>query len=266
MSWSRRSLLLAAALTALSSGCGSSSDTAAPASTGPAASSAPAPSGSLTVFAAASLTGSFTTLGKQFEAAHPGATVTFSFGSSSTLAQQIISGAPADLFASASAKNMTDVVTAGDAAQPRTFATNVAQVAVAPRSAARVRTLADLAKPDVKVALCQPEVPCGALAQKVLANARLDVKPVTQGLDVKAVLATVTSGEVDAGIVYVTDVLAAGAAVTGVGIPAEVNASTAYPIVTVLTSRNIALGQAFEDYILSADGQRVLSSAGFGTP
>ena len=116
------------------------------------------------------------------------------------------------------------------------------------------------------VALCQPEVPCGALAQKVLANAKVTVTPVTQGLDVKAVLATVSSGEVDAGIVYVTDVKAAGASVTGVTIPGDVNASTAYPIATVKTSKNTPLGQAFEDYVLSADGQSVLSQAGFAKP
>ncbi len=258
----RRSLLTAAALAAVLAGCGSSSS--GPAATTQAA--GPGLSGSITVFAAASLTGSFTTLGKQFEAAHPGTKVTFSFGASSTLSQQITGGAPADVFASASAKNMTDVVTAGDAADPKTFAKNGAEIAVAPASASKVMSLADLAKPGVKVALCQPEVPCGALAQKVLGNAKVAVQPVTQGLDVKAVLATVSSGEVDAGIVYVTDVKAAGSSVHGVAIPADVNASTAYPIAMVKTSKNTQLGQAFEDYVLSTDGQSVLSRAGFAQP
>jgi len=263
MSWSRRSLLTALAL--LLAGCGGS-DRATPRSTSPAGSGSPALSGSITVLAAASLTGSFTTLGKQFQAAHPGTTVTFSFGASSTLAQQITNGAPADVFASASAKNMTDVVTAGDAADPRTFANNVAQIAVSSTSASKVTSLADLGRPDVKVALCQPEVPCGALAQKVLANAKVAVKPVTQALDVKSVLATVTSGEVDAGIVYVTDVKAAGTSVAGIAIPPDVNASTSYPIVTVKASKNMALARAFEDYVLSPEGQAVLSQAGFAKP
>jgi len=258
----RTSLLTATALTAVLAGCGSSS-------TGPAATSQGATSalsGSITVFAAASLTGSFTSLGKQFETAHPGTTVSFSFGASSTLSQQITSGAPADVFASASTKNMTDVVTAGDAVDPKTFATNVAAIAVAPASAGKIMSLADLAKPGVKVALCQPEVPCGALAQKVLGNVKVAVSPVTQGLDVKAVLATVKSGEVDAGIVYVTDVQAAGSSVIGVNIPADVNASTAYPIAIVKTSKNTQLGQAFEDYVLSAEGRGVLGKAGFARP
>ncbi len=255
----RTSLLTATALTAVLAGCGSSSTATTQGATS-------ALSGSITVFAAASLTGSFTSLGKQFETAHPGTTVSFSFGASSTLSQQITSGAPADVFASASTKNMTDVVSAGDAVDPKTFATNVAAIAVTPASAGKVMSLADLAKPGVKVALCQPEVPCGALAQKVLGNAKVAVSPVTQGLDVKAVLATVKSGEVDAGIVYVTDVQAAGSSVIGVNIPADVNASSTYPIAIVKTSKNTQLGQAFEDYVLSAEGRAVLGKAGFARP
>ncbi len=267
MSWSRRTVLTAAALAPLLlAACGSSSGTAKTGSGAAGGSSAPALSGSITVLAAASLTGSFTMLGKQFESAHPGTKVTFSFGASSALAQQITSGAPVDVFASASSKNMTAVVTAGDAADPKTFANNVAEIAVAPASAGKVTGLADLARPGVKVALCQPEVPCGALAQKVLVKAKVMLTPVTRGLDVKAVLATVSSGEVDAGIVYVTDVKAAGAAVTGVTIPTDANASTAYPIATVKTSKNAGLAQAFEDYVLSADGQGVLTQAGFAKP
>ncbi len=240
-----------------------------PASTG----SAPAPtatgaalSGSITVFAAASLTGTFPTLGARFEQQHPGTSVRFSFGASSTLAQQITAGAPADVFASASARNMTQVTAAGDAADPVTFANNVAQIAVAPASAGRVTALADLADPGVKVALCQPQVPCGALAQQVLANAGVTVHPVTQGLDVKSTLAHVLSGEADAAVVYLTDVRAAGAKVTGVPVPAADNASTAYPIATVTATRNRPLAEAFERFVLSADGQAVLAEAGFARP
>lgn len=263
MSASRRRLPATALVALLIGGCSSPAGKAVPAG---ASSSARALSGSITVFAAASLTDSFTTLGRQFEAAHPGTTAKFSFAASSALAQQITSGAPADVFASASTKNMDQVVLAGDARAPKKFAGNVAEIAVAPGSAGKVRSLADLAKPGVKVALCQPEVPCGALAQRVLNNAKLTVTPITRGLDVKAVLATVSSGEVDAGIVYVTDVRAAGSSVTGVVIPAAVNASTAYPIATVTASRNAALAGAFEAYVLSPEGQRVLKQAGFARP
>ena len=218
------------------------------------------------MFAAASLTQTFTTLGHQFEAAHPGTTVKFSFGASSALAQQIIAGAPADVFASASPKNMTQVTTAGDATDPKTFAKNVAEIAVAPDHASEVTSIADLGKAGVTVALCQPQVPCGALAQQVLANAHVTVKPVTQGLDVKSTLAYVTSGEVDAAIVYVTDVKAAGSTVKGVEVPPADNASTAYLIAPVTASGNRALAAAFEDYVLSPAGQGALSQAGFQPP
>ncbi len=256
----RHAILALSALPGLAlAGCGSAAHGSAGTVTGKI-------SGKITVFAAASLTGSFTDLGKAFESAHPGTTVAFSFGASSTLAMQITSGAPADVFASASAKNLDTVVAAGAAAAPRTFATNSAEVAVAPASRTSVTSLADLGKVGVKVALCQPEVPCGALATSVLGHAGVQVTPVTRGLDVKAVLASVTSGEVDAGIVYVTDVLAAGAKVVGVTIPAGQNSSTAYPIATVTSSRNPLLAKAFDDFVLSPVGEAVLARAGFGKP
>lgn len=259
-----------AAVAVLSAACGSSSSSSAsPSASAPAtsvATSSPAVSGTITVFAAASLTKAFTTLGTQFQTAHPGTTVRFSFDASSALAQQIVSGAPADVFASASAKNMTQVTAGGDAAEAKTFAENVAEIAVAPSSASRVTSIADLGKAGVKVALCQPQVPCGALAQKVLATAKVTVEPVTQGLDVKSTLAYVTGGEVDAAVVYVTDVLAASAKVKGVLIPAADNASTAYPIATLKDSRNPATAAAFEALVLSPAGQAVLAAAGFRKP
>lgn len=220
----------------------------------------------LTVYAAASLTTVFTQLGKDFEAANTGTTVTFNFGSSSGLAQQIIAGAPADVFASASTKNMRQVLVAGDAAGPEVFANNVAQIAVAPSSRDKVRSLQDLADSRVKVALCAPAVPCGALAAKVLDAANISVKPVTHGLDVTSTLAYVTSDQVDAAIVYVTDVLAAGNKVVGVPIPVGVNASTAYEIATVTSSKRRLLAETFVRFVLSGGGQRVLVEAGFQTP
>jgi molybdate transport system substrate-binding protein len=258
-----RVALTLALLAAVSSACGSSSGS----KSSPAAPAASAPtSGTITVLAAASLTGVFTDLGKQFEAAHPGTTVKFSFGASSALAQQIIAGAPADVFASASPKNMTQVTDAGDATGPKTLATNVAEIAVAPTSASKVTAIGDLAMPGVTVALCQPQVPCGALAQTVLGKSHVTVKPVTQGLDVKSTLAYVTGGQADAAIVYVTDVQAAGSKVKGVEISPADNASTAYPIATVKNSKNTATAMAFEDFVLSPAGQAALKKAGFQTP
>jgi molybdate transport system substrate-binding protein len=222
--------------------------------------------GTLTVFAAASLTSSFTELGRQFEAGHPGTTVTFSFGASSALAQQILAGAPADVFAAASAATMKQVTDTGEAGEPTTFATNAGEIAVSLASTATIATVADLAKPGVRVALCQPQVPCGALARSVLAKAKVTVSPVTLGLDVKSTLAYVASGEADAAIVYVTDVRAAGSTVRGVTIPADVNASTAYPIVVVNGAKNATLARAFTDFVVSAAGRNVLAAAGFSGP
>ena len=151
------------------------------------------------MFAAASLTGTFTQLGKQFEAAHPGDKVTFSFGPSSGLAEQITNGAPADVFASAATANMDQVVKAGDASNPQNFAKNIMEVAVPPSNPANVKSVDNLAKSSVKVALCQPQVPCGVVAAEVFKNAGITVKPVTLEADVKSVLTQVELGDVDAG-------------------------------------------------------------------
>jgi len=218
------------------------------------------------VFAAASLKDAFTTIGRQFEAAHPGVRVVFNFGPSSGLATQITQGAPADVFASASVKNMDQAVTAGSASSPRTFASNVMEIAVPPTNPANVTQLSDLARSTVTVALCQKAVPCGATAAKVFAKAHLTVTPLTQEVDVKAVLTKVSLGEVDAGVVYVTDVLAAGDKVKGIAIPTGLNASTTYPIATVTKAPNQAAAQAFTDYVLSPLGAGVLTSAGFAKP
>jgi molybdate transport system substrate-binding protein len=259
----RAGVVAVAAAAALLAGCGGSSGT------GPSGSSASPSSsvnGTITVFAAASLKESFTKLGTQFEAAHPGTKVVFSFAASSALAQQIQQGAPADVFASASTKNMDQVVTSGDASGPANFVKNEMEIAVPPDNPAHIATVADLAKQGVKVALCQTAVPCGSTAQKVFTNAKVTVTPVTQEADVKATLSKVTLGEVDAGVVYVTDVRAAGATVKGIEIPADVNASTTYPITMLKGSTNTATAQAFVAYVLSGEGQAVLTAAGFAAP
>jgi len=223
-------------------------------------------SGNITVFAAASLTESFTELGKQFESANPGTKVTFSFGASSALAQQINSGAPADVFASASPKNMDQVVDAGGASNPKVFATNKMEIATPPNNPADIASVSDLAKSSIKTALCQPQVPCGSVAQQVFTNAKITVKPVTLEPDVKSVLTKVQLGEVDAGMVYVTDVKAAGDKVKGVEISDDVNASTDYPIAALAKSGNPAVGSAFVDLVLSPAGEGVLNAAGFQAP
>jgi molybdate transport system substrate-binding protein len=272
----RRFTVIAAGLAACAlAGCSSSSSTSAPATaTSSAASSAAAngtspaaaSTGTITVFAAASLMGTFTQLGKQFEAAHPGDTVKFSFGGSSTLATQITGGAPADVFASAAPANMDTVVSAGDASNPQDFAKNTAEVAVPPNNPAKVSSVTDLAKSSVKVALCEPKVPCGVVAAEVFKNAGITVKPVTLQPDVKSVLTQVELGSVDAGMVYVTDVKAAGSKVKGVVIPASDNASTLYPIATISSSTHQAEAAAFVAYVLSPAGQQVLAAAGFQMP
>jgi molybdate transport system substrate-binding protein len=265
----RRFTLIAAGLAAVAvAGCSSSgsasstSSTSSPPATSPAASS----TGTITVFAASSLKEAFTTLAGQFEAAHPGDTVKFSFGPSSGLATEITSGAPADVFASASPKNMQQVVSAGDASSSQDFAKNVMEVAVPPNNPGKVTSVTDLAKSSVKVALCQPQVPCGTVAAKVFKKAGIKVTPVTLQPDVKSVLTQVETGNVDAGMVYVTDVLAAGTKVKGVTIPASDNASTLYPIAAISGSNHKSIAQAFVAYVLSPAGQQVLAAAGFEKP
>jgi molybdate transport system substrate-binding protein len=220
----------------------------------------------LRVFAAASLTESFTELGKQFEADHPGAEVEFNFGPSSGLAEQIGGGAPADVFASASPSNMDTLVTEGAATEPQDFAVNNVAIAVPPDNPAGIESLADLARPDVKVAVCQAQVPCGKVAAEVFANAQLTVQPATEEVDVKSVLTKVTLDEVDAGIVYVTDVLAAGDEITGVEIPGDVNATTTYPIAPLEDSEHQEVAADFVDLVLSDAGAKVLEEAGFQSP
>lgn len=243
----------------LVAGCSSSSSKGS----GPSTSGA-ALSGAITVDAGSSLKEAFTTLKTQFEAAHPGTTITVNYGASSDFATQIGQGAPVDVFASASKKNMTQL--GAVAINPTDFVSNTAEIAVPPGNPAKIAALADLARSGVKVAVCAPAVPCGVIATKVFANAKITVHPTASLADVKTTLATVQSGEVDAGIVYVTDVRAAGAKVKGIPIPSAVNAKTVYPIAVLKNAKNAALAQSFVAYVLSAAGQQVLTADGFSTP
>ena len=262
----RARLLAAVALTAMlasTAACGGD-DTASTPSGG---SSSAGMSGSVTVLAAASLTESFNQIGKDFEAANPGIKVTFSYGGSSGLAQQITSGAPADVFAAASPATMKTVTDAGDATgTPATFVKNQLVIAVPKGNPKGISALAALAKPDLKVALCAKEVPCGAAAVKALAAANVKVTPVTLEQDVKAALAKVKLGEVDAALVYRTDAKAASADVDGVEFPESAQAINDYPIVALKGAPNPAGAAAFVAYVQSAPALKVLTDAGFQQP
>ncbi len=222
-------------------------------------------SGDITVFAAASLAEPFTAIGARFESEHPGTTVTFSFAGSSGLAAQIVNGAPADVFAPASTATMDQVMASGatSAGEPVTFARNTIAIAVPPGNPGAVTSLADLADAACTVALCQEQVPCGTAASQVLDEAGLNVSPVTLEPDVKAVLTKVRMGEVDAGLVYVSDLVAAGADVTGIAIPEAVNAWTTYPIAVLTDGPEAATAAAFVAEVRSRHGQAVLEEAGF---
>ncbi len=217
-----------------------------------------------TVFAAASLTEAFTELGDAFTAEQPDADLTFVFASSSDLARQVVEGAPVDVFASADPANMANVTDAGAAsAEPMVFATNRAAIIVAPGNPLQISSVEDLATADLVVVVCSPDVPCGTYAGTIFDNAGVDVTPDSYEENVKAVATKVTLGEADAGIVYTTDVLAAGDAASGVEIPDDVNVVAEYPIVAVSDS---TAARAFIEFVTSAAGQRILASHGFGAP
>jgi molybdate transport system substrate-binding protein len=209
------------------------------------------------------LTGAFTEIGKAFESTHPDASIAFNFGGSSSLAEQIAQGAEVDVFASADTAIMREVVDAQLAANPVDFASNTLQIATPPGNPANVGSVADLAKPSVKVAICAAEVPCGVAAIALFAKASVNVTPVTREPDVKSVLAKVIADEVDAGVVYVTDVLVSGDKVTGVAIPADVNVAVTYPIATLSESTNPFAAQ-FAAFVAGPEGQAILAKYGFG--
>lgn len=231
------------------------------------ASQSASPSQALTVFAAASLKGTFTELGQRFEASHPGTTVRFSFGGSSDLATQLIEGAAADVFASADPANMAKVTAEKlVAGEPVRFATNTLQVAVPPGNPAQIASFADLGRNGVKVVVCAPQVPCGSATKRVEAATGVELRPVSEENSVTDVLNKVTSGEADAGVVYRTDVAAAGDRVLGVAFPEASRAVNVYPIAVLSGSDNQTLAREFVDLVTGDQGQRVLADAGFGQP
>lgn len=265
--WIRTALAGLTALVVVGlAGCGNTSDTGGSTSGGAAPTSAGA-TGTVTVFAAASLTESFTTIGKDFEVANPGTKVVFNFAGSSALATQINQGAPADLFASASPTNLKVVTDAGNGdGTPTTFVKNQLVIAVPKGNSKGVKALADLTRPAVKVALCAEQVPCGAAAKKALDTAGVKLTPVTLEQDVRGALSKVKLGEVDAALVYRTDAKAASTEVQGIEFPESAGAINEYPIVVLKDAPNKLGAQAFLTYVLSDRARAVLTQAGFQAP
>ena len=224
-------------------------------------------SGSITVFGAASLTKTFTALAADFQKLHPKVTVATSFAGSADLVTQITAGAPADVFASADTKNMDKLTTASlIEGTPVNFATNVLEIAVPPSNPAKIADFADLAKPGVKTVICAPAVPCGAATVAIENATGVKLTPVSEETAVTDVLGKVSSGEADAGLVYVTDVKGAGSAVKGITFADSSKAVNTYPIAALKASKAPKVAQAFLDYVTGKVGQKVLADAGFGKP
>jgi molybdate transport system substrate-binding protein len=232
----------------------------------PPAGSASGPGGTITVFAASSLTAAFTAIGKDFEKDHSGSMVKFSFGGSSTLVAQMQQGAIGDVFASADQPNMQKATDSGLLAGPASiFAHNRLEIVVAAGNPAHIAMLSDLARSGLVVVMCGPAVPCGRYASEALQKAGVSVKPASQETDVKAVVSKVALGEADAGVVYVTDIKAGGAAVQGVQIPLAQNIVADYPVALLKDSQNAPLAKAFVSYLLGG-GQQTLARYGFTGP
>jgi molybdate transport system substrate-binding protein len=248
-------VLATAVLLAAAPGCGSDRKS------GP---SVPAEE-TIVVFAAASLTKSFTEIGDQFSKDNPGVAVEFSFAGSADLLTQLTQGAHADVFASADTKNMDKAAKAGLlAGDPVTFASNTLTIAVAPGNPKEITGFGDLSRPGLDVVVCAPQVPCGSAAQKLETDTGLTLNPVSEESSVTDVLNKVSSGQADAGLVYVTDSAAAGAKVTAVRFPEAAGAVNTYPIATLEQAGNPALARKFVDLVTGSDGQQILAGAGFG--
>jgi molybdate transport system substrate-binding protein len=226
-----------------------------------------AETGTLTVLAASSLTETFTTLAKDFEADHPGVKVRLAFDSSATLAEQVTQGAPADVLATADERTMQTVVDAhGTEGDPRLFATNHLQLVVPKDNPAGIQQFSDLEKPGVKYVVCVDSAPCGKLAATVLSATGIKTKPVSEEVDVKAVLSKVELGEADAGLVYATDAVAGGDKVEPVDIPTSDDNLNSYPIAALSDAQKPVLAKEWVDLVTGPTGQQVLADAGFGKP
>jgi molybdate transport system substrate-binding protein len=220
----------------------------------------------VTVFAAASLTEAFDELAERFEAEHPLVEVVLNPGGSAALAQQIVEGAPADVFASAAEPPMQTVIDAGLASDAVVFATNTLELVVPAGNPGGVTGLDDLARPELRVALCDVTVPCGAASEALLARQGVAASADTLESDVKAVLTKVVLGEVDAALVYRTDVIAAGDAVEGIEVPGAASVVNRYPIGAMADAADPDVAADFVAFLTGPDGRAVLAAAGFGAP
>jgi len=256
----RAAFALTAALTIAAGGAAAAAPASAPAAR-------VQPSGTLTVSAAASLTDVFPVIAKAFEKRFPGVTVTFNFAGSSALVEQVIAGAPVDVLATASESTLWKATAAGLTGRPLLFAKNTMAIAMPSDNPAHITQLSDLQNPGVLVGLCAASVPCGSAANQIIAKNFLTVKPVTLELDVRALLGKVIAGEVDAGIVYVSDVRSAGSSVSSVQIPPMENVFTTYPIASVNEAPNPAAAAAFVSYVrYTPSAQGILRAYGFAKP
>ena len=259
----RRNRIVAAAIACavvLVGACSSDSTTATNRDTSSATATA---SGSITVFAAASLTESFTDEAAVLASERPGLSITYNFAGSGALVTQVQQGAPADVIATADAASMQRLVDAGVVDPPATFARNKLEILVAPGNPKRITGLSDLARSDVTFVTEDDNVPAGTYAAQALTAADVTVSPVSKEADVKSAVAKVTSGEADATIVYVTDVIAAGSKGQGVEIPDNHNVVATYPIAIVKATKNRAAAEAFVEAVLSGSGQQTLARRGF---
>jgi molybdate transport system substrate-binding protein len=220
--------------------------------------------GYINVFAAASLTASFNALGIAFHQAHPEVGVNFSFAGTPTLVTQIEQGAPADVFASADSTNMDKLTTDGfTSGSSKVFARNQLEIVVAPGNPKAITGLADLAKSGLIYITEAPSVPAGKYSLQALSAAGVKVTPKSLETSVAAVIGKIELGEADAGIVYTTDIQAAGSKVQGVPIAAADNVIATYPIVAVKGTKYSEVANAFIDYVLSSTGQSTLAAFGF---
>jgi molybdate transport system substrate-binding protein len=242
-------------------GCGRSDEASSPTSSSGAA------DGKLIVFAAASLKKTFTEIGEQFKTDNPGSDVEFSFAGSSDLVTQLTQGAPADVFASADTKNMDKAAKADLlVGEPVNFASNTLTIVTPPGNPKKVVSFADLAQPGLSVVVCAPQVPCGSATEKIEKATGVQLNPVSEESQVTDVLGKVTSGEADAGLVYVTDAQGAGDKVTAVNFAESADAVNTYPIAVLEQSKQQELAGKFVDLVTGEAGQKVLNAAGFANP
>lgn len=259
MKRARAASILAAAVALASVSCGTD--------TGPDGASGSVPGETLRVFAAASLKDTFTAIAVQFEEAHDGTTVDLAFAGSSDLLAQLSQGAPADVFAPADTGTMgraeDDGLVSGE---PVPFATNTLTIVTEPGNPKGIESFGDLTRPEVTVVVCAPQVPCGAATVRAEEATGVELEPVSEESSVADVLGKITSGQADAGLVYVTDARAAGDNVTAVPFAGSADSVNTYPIAVLEDSQNPDAAQMFVDYVAGAEGRKILADAGFDAP